>query len=57
MGTIAFFFRNFNFVKNADCERRLEGKITFLPEMPFNASNQAGFTALIDSSLFSNDLQ
>jgi len=26
--------------RKADCEQRLKGKITLLPEMPFNASNQ-----------------
>jgi 2-oxoglutarate ferredoxin oxidoreductase subunit gamma len=32
---------NSSLVKEADCEQRLEGKTTLLPETPFNASNQA----------------
>lgn len=32
--------------KEADCEQRLKGKTTLLPETPFNASNQAEGTAV-----------
>lgn len=40
LGYIRYEAKDIFLNKKADCEQRLKGKTTLLPEMPFNASNQ-----------------